>query len=215
MDKKLIEKINGITESEWDMLVLNLTRYTIYEMDRKTWMHRRIPNGLTPEDLALEAIADFLDRKRTWNYEKQPNLLYFLKSVVDSKISHLFELDDYKRTQPFPMTEEGQEVEEMLDKANPAADHACYSPIKSLNPEEILLKKEEKQGDEAVVRMLIDLIAGDKELETLFDLICDGLKPAEIAAKMRINVKEVYNLKKRLDRKCRELRATIKSKENL
>lgn len=215
MDRKLIQLLSEIKESEWDKLILNLTRYTFYEMERKYWKYERVPKGLTPEDIALESISALFKGTRKWDYAKQPDLLIFLKSVADSKISHLFEMEDYNLIERIPTTEDGQEVEELLKKADPVPEHACYWPTDPQNPEETLIQKQVSEGDKATVSAFFEVVKGDDQLENLFMLIMDGyMKPSEIAEEMKIDVKEVNNLQKRLRRKFKNSEVTPKPRRN-
>lgn len=216
MDRKLIQLLSEIKESEWDKLILSLTRYAFYEMERKYWKYGRVPKGLTPEDIALESISDLFEGTRKWDYANQPDLLSFLKSVVDSKVSHLFELEDYNLIERFPITEDGQEAEELMKKADPVSEHACYSPTDPQDPEETLIQKQVMEGDKAAVSALFETVKGDDQLENLFMLIMDGyIKPSEIVEEMKIDVKEVNNLQKRIRRKYKNLRSNTKTKEKL
>lgn len=216
LDRKLIQLLSEIKESEWDKLILNLTRYAFYEMERKYWKYERVPKGLTAEDIALESISDLLEGIRKWDYTNQPNLLNFLRSAVDSKISHLFEMKDYNLIERFPVTEDDQEREELMKKADPVSEHACFSPADPQNPEETLIQKQVSERDKAAVSALFEAVKGDDQLENLFMLIMDGyMKPSEIAEEMKIDVKEVNNLQKRLRRKFKKLRSNTKPKEKL
>lgn len=214
LDRKLTQILCEIKEYEWDKLILSLTKYTFYEMERKYWKYGRVPKGLTPEDIALDSITALFEGTRKWDYANRPDLLGFLKSVADSKISHLFELEDYNLIERFPVTEDGQEVEELMKKADPVSENACYSPADPQDPEKILIQKQAIEGDKAAVSALFEVVKGDDQLENLFMLIMDGyLKPSEIAEKMKIDVKEVNNLQKRIRRKYKNLRSNTKTKE--
>ena len=207
MDREVIKRIE---EAAWDGIILKLTNYAIFKTNRLYWKYRTLPQGLTPEDMVMEAINKMFEGKRKWNPSKNPDLYSYLKSVVDSDISHIYETKEYGLTQPFPETEERQEVEELLDRADPTSDHAIYLTPPVLNPEETLLEKEKIKGDEATVDLFFEAIKGDKKLEDLASLIMEGYtKPAEIAEQMGIDVKEVNNLQKRFRRKSKEFRNNI------
>lgn len=189
-----------------------LTNYAQRKIYRIRWRYETdtLPKGQTAADIALEAIKDIFDGNRKWNLSKNPDLYTYLTSIVDSKISHLYELKEHKLTKSMPITEEGREVEELLDKADPTSDHAIYLTPSSNNPEDILLEKEKIKRDETAVNAFFEAIHGDKDLEKLASLIMDGyVKPSEIAEQMGVEVKEVYNLQKRFRRKCKELKMNL------
>lgn len=204
MDKEVIKLLE---EADWNSITLKLANYTVYKLKRITWKEQRLPMGLMPEDMVQETIASLFEGTRNWNRTKYPDLFEYLKSIIDSKVSHLYESKEYKLTQPFPTTEEGQEVEEILDKADPTSDHAIYLTPSSNNAEDALLEKEKIKWDEAAVNAFFEAIHGDKDLEKLASLIMDGyVKPSEIAEQMGVEVREIYNLQKRFRRKCKEFK---------
>lgn len=212
MDK---EAIKYIEEAEWESITLKLTRYAILKIGRLSWKNWKPPKGLMAQDIVQEAIVSLFEEKRIWNRTKYPDLYWYLKSVIDSKVSHLYKLKEYKLTQPFPTTREGQEVEELLDKTDSADDNAAYLAQTILNPNETLLEKEKKENDEAIINAFFEAIKGNIVLERVASLIMDGYtKPSEIAEQMGIEAKEVYNLQKRFRRKCEEFRDNILKKEN-
>ena len=45
------------------------------------------PGGIEAADLAAAAIVDILEGNRVWDPKAHPDLLNFLRSVVDSKVS--------------------------------------------------------------------------------------------------------------------------------
>lgn len=210
------EAIKYIEEVDWESITLKLTRYAILKIKRLSWKHERLPMGLTDEDMAQEAIANLFEGKRNWDRAKYPDLYWYLKSVIDSKVSKLYKLKEYKLTQPFPTTREGQEVEELLDIADPSDDNATYLMQPILDPNETLLEKEKKGNDEVIVNTFFEAIKGDKDLERLLSLFMDGYtKPSEIAEQMGIKAKEIYNLQKRFKRKYKEFRNNTLKKEIL
>lgn len=207
MDRELIKRIE---EVDWDKIIFKLTIYTLFKIKRLTWKYGTLPQGLTPEDIVMGAINKMFEGERKWNPSKYPDLYIYLKSVVRSDVSHLYEAKEYEIIQPIPETEEGQEIEELLDKADPTSDHAIHLTSSVLNPEEALIEKENMKNDEVTVDLFFEAIKGDKELEDLAALIMEGYtKSAEIAEQMGIDVKEVYNLRKRFRRKGKEFRNNI------
>lgn len=213
MDKEVIKLLE---EADWDIITLKVTKHTVYKLKRINWKEQRLPLGLMPEDIVQEAIGSLFEGNRNWNRIKYPDLIEYLKSVIDSIVSHLYKSKEYKITQPFPTIEEGQEVEEFLDKADPSADHAIYLMPSSNNPEDALLEKEKMKRDETVVNAFFEAIQGDKDLEKIASLIMDGyIKPSVIAKQMGVEVREVYNLQKRFKRKCKEFKINSFKREEI
>jgi len=72
-----------------------IERLAIFALRRKRSRYWRgvwdghLPGGKEVADIVQEALDDVLLGRRTWNPEKHPDLLDFMRSVVNSKISHL------------------------------------------------------------------------------------------------------------------------------
>jgi len=210
------EIVKHLEEANWERIILMLTNYAQKKIDRIKWRYETdtLPMGQTSADIALEAIKDIFDGNRKWNLSKNPDLYTYLTSIVDSKISHLYELKEHKITKSMPTTEEGQDIEELLDKAEPTSDHAIYLTPSNYNPEDALLEREKIKRDEATVNAFFEAIQGDEDLEKLASLIMDGyVKSSEIAEQMNVDVKEIYNLRKRFKRKCKDFKANSFKKE--
>ncbi|MFQ6043791.1 MAG: hypothetical protein ACE5PV_23300, partial [Candidatus Poribacteria bacterium] len=135
---------------------------------------------------------------RRWNPDKNPDLLRYLKSVVDSLVSHLVESEDHKRLQYFPETEDGVDLEDVLPLA------AVSLSRRPKIPEEEFL---EKEREEQVLSEIFAAVNGDVELEALFEALMEGYtKPAEIAQAWNRDVKDVYRLVRKLRRRIGRLK---------
>jgi hypothetical protein len=185
------EVINLIKATNWENIIYKLTLYAKHKIDRYSWKYNKIPKGLTHEDIALEAIHDVLSNKRKLNPGKNHDLEKYLTSIIDSKISHLYELKEYQITEQIPELSEGNEfLNEINNNSN-------------LNPEEIFFKQEKQQNDKAVADSFLKFIEGDSDLESITLYIMDGYtKPKDIANQMGIDMKRFYNLQKKFKRKC-------------
>jgi hypothetical protein len=154
----------------------------------------------------MEAIVKLWTEEVCWDYETK-DLLFLLKGVIDSQVSHLFDNDEYLTTGRFPIaSSEGinkdVEVEELLKRANPYEEHARdLTPSAPPNPEEALLGKEQEKQDKTVTDILLERLKGNKELEDAFLCVMAGTtKPQAIAEEMGIEVRHVNNLQKKLRR---------------
>lgn len=207
MDKEVLRRLEGMDSAEWDRIVLQLTAYAGNLLRRKSWRTGTAPAGVMADDLVLESIEAIFDEKRKWNPSNNPDLSNYLKSVVKSKVSHLYELKEYKTTDRYRETEDGKTIDEQT--ADPSADHALHLVQEQpKSPEEILLYKQECDNDKRVVDSFLDAIKGDDELEELVLIIMDGhIKSREIAKQMGKDEKYVYNLMKRFKRRCEEFKA--------
>jgi len=89
--------IPDLSDDEWGELVERLALHAYSKLRRLFWrgvpytQGGVVPGGVSPEDLAAEAVESFLEGTRVWHKDKKPEFLDFLMSVVDSKVSHLVE----------------------------------------------------------------------------------------------------------------------------
>jgi len=203
------EVIDQLEKADWENIILKLGRHSAVRINRLSWRHRMLPVGLEVEDIVLESIGDTLGEERKWDPNKNPDLLNYLKSVVDSKISHLLELKEYLVTEPLEKTINEQE-KNLLDTTEVKTDFEGDSAQMFADPEEALVEKEEREHAKNAVELLREKIQGDEELEEIFLCLEEGYtKPSEIAEQLGVDVKEIYNREKRLKRKCNELKQII------
>lgn len=197
MDKKTLDLLE---KTDWKRIHLQLEEYALYKAKRLHWrsgIYRDLPQGKTPKDIAQEAIEKTLAEERNWDPEKQPDILAFLKSVVDSLINHLVQSQNHRKLQPLPENGDGNIREDIVQE---------WNPNPPLNPEEELLNKEEEERADRIMSMMFDAVAGDADLEIILDARTEGcVKAEEIAETKNMDIKKVYNLIKKLKRKSRKL----------
>mgnify|MGYP002625096481 CR=1 FL=1 len=96
----ILQEILNLSVDEQKRLLGRLTHYALWKMLRLTWRGASIarggsvPGGYEPYDFALDAIAKAMDGTRPWNRDRYKTLESFLRSIVDSDISHLVESVD-------------------------------------------------------------------------------------------------------------------------
>lgn len=198
VDADILERLEA---ANWEHMALALTDYALFKVRRLKWRtgdKESLPKGMTAEDLACEAIEKVWSGERQWNPTESPDLLAFLKSVVDSLVSHLVLSADHLYVQRMPETSDGREIEELLKVADPSSDTAQDIVTVQHDPECLVISR---MTAERFVGALFEEIAGDGELEGMVTALMGGaVKPKEIAKEMGIEVERVYKLRERLDR---------------
>ncbi len=207
MNNELVEKLK---EVDWDRFILELARFASKRIERLSWKHARIPKGLTADGIALQAIEKVFDEERRWDPQKDPDLMKYLKSTVNSLISKLYKSKEYQITERF---EEGEDGEDLIplpaDSDSPHSVAILGQPI--ANPEQILLKKEEEQQAKEMTDKFLESLEDDEELgEIVLCLLEDITKPADIAQELGVEVEEIYTRRKRLIRRYGEFKNIIK-----
>ena len=179
-DPRVFERIQAIGKERLDEIIVQLGLYAAWQIARKTrWMPRGVlPKGYDAESLALEAISRVLDGSRRWNPEAEPDFLRYLKSVVTSILWDLQKAAEKERLEP---GSEDEETSVELASRNPGPD-------------------EETELDDVKNRMMSSIKDGDEQLVLL--CLFDGVtKPADISAQTRLSVKDVYRVKRNIQRR--------------
>jgi DNA-directed RNA polymerase specialized sigma24 family protein len=195
VDRETVEKLE---KADWDRIIPELARFALKRVQRLSWKQERIPKGLNADGIACEAIALVFDGDRRWDPEKDPDLMGYLRSVVNSLISHLYELKDYKISERFREYEDGGEQVPVPEGAD--------GPVDLINdPEKMLIEQEEARLGEELYDDLLDFLKDDDELgEVVLCIREDAVKPREIARLLGVEAEEIYSRKKRLQRRYDE-----------
>ncbi len=185
---------NLIENTDWKRISIELEEYAIYKAKRLYWKsgYRDLPQGKTPEDVAYEAIEKTLSGERNWNPDKNPDILSFLKSVVDSLIYHLVQSTNHKVVDPLPINPDGGIREDKIPNVPP-------------DQEKYLLAEERERK---LAKTILELTTGDSGLEAIMEAIMEGcIKAKNIAEASNMDVKHVYGLIRKL--KLRVLKLDI------
>lgn len=195
-------ELDKLNSDELTQLVERLTHHAMGLIRRHTWRGFKIaqggsvPGGIDPADIASAAITDVIEGTRTWNQEVEPDLLAFLCSVVDSKVSHLVCCAENRVTRRMP---------------SPAADEPEFdAPGREPDPAVTCAEQESLDRLRTAIRQEI---SGDKLVEGLFQCLDSGVtKPADIALLLDLKVADVNNGQKRLRRKVEALLKTPRNR---
>lgn len=176
-----------------------LTHYALAKLGQKWWRgvwNGKIPGGIQAGDLAVSAIEAALigdpdQGGRHWDIEKNPDLMTFLRDIIDSKASHLVErAENYREREPHPV--EGESESDFLDRKR---DH------RTLPPESFEVSADEEAANERLFFALLDEVKNDPLLPKILECKWDGIcGRAEIAAKLGVDANAITQAQKRLDR---------------
>ncbi len=192
-----------LSEEALHTLILELGRYALSVSRRLYWRTHNtveLPGGETVDSIVSKALTKVLAGERRWDPQKAPDLKAYLMGVIDSLLNHLAEHRDNRVLSAMPETGS--------DGLRPAA--------RSSDPETALLRKEQAEHDAHVLRLLIEESEDDPMVVQMIRTMQDGVgKPGDIAAALRIDVTDVYNAMKRLDRKILRLRRHLQATQNV
>jgi|GEM_PF-3124265 len=190
---KAVVALPELTDDQWKEIVERLTHHATCLILRHTWRGLRldqggsVPGGIDPADLAADAIIDVIERRRNWNQVAYPDFLDFLRSVVDSLVSHLVQSLENRVARRMPPP---------TDAGKPAFDVAASDS----DPADVCLDQDEL---EKFRNDLVKEIGDDALVAGLFSCLEAGdTKPEDIAGLLDATVKDVNNAQKRLRRKA-------------
>jgi hypothetical protein len=204
--------------ANWKHIQLKLMEYALFKVARLSWRtpDGSLPRGLTAEDLVVQAIQKTFEGAtasdsekgptapgaRHWNPQRQPNLLEFLKAVVDSDVSHLVNSEDHRVLKHF----------EPGDFERHAGAVSATS-----SAERQLIRGEEDRAHAAELDWIASIECEfDDDPEVLLILSSyrrqseeeDQVKPQQVAEDTGLPIETVRNGIKRMRRKLFALRKT-------
>ncbi len=159
-----------------------------------------VPGGYEPYDFAIDAIKKAMDGTRPWNRAEYKTLEGFLRSIINSDISHLVEsVDNSTGRRLGPQSGKDETV------------GAYVAPSTEPDPLIVLIDKEwQGRFHEAAIKEL----KGEEFLIKLLECMeAEITEPREIAELLGTTVDQVNNEKKKLRRRLSELHTRIKPAE--
>lgn len=198
MDREA-KRIQLLQHQPWEEIILKLDKYALQKARRLYWptasthLHT-LAKAISPTDIAREAITRLFEGKRDWDPDKAPDVLHYLKGVVDSLMSALVESAEVSEVRvSVAYRETGNSGEDDFNLRPTAVESA---PLHQA-PASPVVVAESNELQERVFA----LVEGDDSLESLVLCLAEGYtKRAEIAQKLGLSVDEVTNLRKRLQR---------------
>jgi hypothetical protein len=186
-----------LAQHPWDETIKRLLYYTLYQVRARTWRGIRggsMPGGREAEDIVSQAVEDILAGRRAWDPARYPDLFVYLRSIVDSKLSHLgTSAENWRMLAAFPPLENGY----------PWTTGGRKQPCDSAaSPPEVLIQAEEERLAEALLQGFANSLVEEPLLQGIVRCILDGIdKPAAIASRVGVTIERVYSARRRLQRK--------------
>ena len=188
----------------WDETIPRLLRHTRSRIRAMVWRGRpggELPGGQEAEDLVYGSIAKLMDGTRKWDPAREPDLEAHLRDIIGSELNHLavgFENRRMVGEAALPRLKEEDAPAQPLDRF----------PSAELPPPDAMAERTNNAEGEAFAKGFLDSVADDAPLKAVAALVMAGeTKPAEIARTLGIPVAEVYNTRKRLQRRLTEFMA--------
>jgi hypothetical protein len=203
--KEARDALAYMSEEDLTEMILRLGRYTLRESNRLRWRTGdsvELPGGETVDSIVSLALEKTLSGERQWNSEAQPNIQEYLMDVIDSLLYHLATTKENTLFVSPSLPNDAMGAERYLD-SKPSGKAVDWLIRTELSPEAALLRKEEEALHERAFELLLIESQNDPMLLQVIEAVVNGNdKPDKIATATGLNIREVYNAMKRLDRKA-------------
>jgi len=194
--------IPNLSDDEWLKLLKRLTLYADRKLVRLSWRGitsargGKPPGGVEAEDLVAEAVTDVIEGTRAWDQEANPDLLKHLRSVVGSKISHLVEGLENRRTR-------------RLGPPDPNEESSTAYQVASRDPSPVELVADREAADRLRAAVHAEL-RDDASAYQIMECLEAGMERAEIIEYLGIPAADFDNAKRRLCRKVEKALYNVK-----
>ena len=203
--------IQNISQEQWLKYFHELVLYAESRCRKWQWRTGRsnLPKGFSPDAIANEAIAKLLSGERVWNHETYPgdNPTPFLKNVVASIVYRLGHSVAHQTAAS--LEDESTAVDS--DGDSYTRDLEAAEGIEGFSPPPIS-SPEDKIFARQIHELVREAIADRPDLITVYEYLCQGMKPAEIAVEMGID-NEVYVKIRTIHRRAEKIAAEILGQE--
>jgi DNA-directed RNA polymerase specialized sigma24 family protein len=193
-----LANVPELTADEWTEVVERLSLHASSKLRRLHWrgvsgsIGGKTPGGIEADDLAQWAIFDVIEGRRTWDPRADSDFLKLLQGVVDSKVSHLVEGLENRKSRRLGLASAG-------DESLVAYEVEASGP----SPAQLIANRDSAESFRAAV---IKSLEGDNlAFKVLECLEAEYTKPSEISEMLGISVPDVNNAQKRLRRKLDDL----------
>jgi hypothetical protein len=194
--------LGRMSDNELERMILELGYYASKVRNEYRWRMKEreaLPKGETVNSVVSLALEKVLSGERRWNPAQQPDFMKFMRDVIDSLINHLARGKDNTLLTPALDEDSGGDWHTGSKKAAHDTEWLARSEA---TPEQALIDKELQAHRDEAIRALLEECAGDQALTKIVNAMLEGYDQCgEIAQVVGIEVKDVYNAMKRLDRK--------------
>ncbi|UCG71017.1 MAG: DsbA family protein [Thermoplasmata archaeon] len=191
----------SLAAQRWDQVIPRLVEYARARIRIRIWAGRKdgpLPGGKEAEDMVYEAIEKTLDGRRAWDARAHPDLEAYLRDVIESDLNHL--AVGFENRRFLPASQVGFT---MIDDEPVPLVERVPSPVPG--PQADLELDDERREALAFRDAFIQSLGDEPELAVVVRHIIEGVeRPAELAEKAGVPAKDIYNMRKRLQRRLLE-----------
>jgi hypothetical protein len=194
--------LGRMSDDELEKMILELGYYASKVSNEYRWRTKEkeaLPKGETVNSVVSLALEKVWSGERRWNPAQQSDFMKFMRDVIDSLMNHLASGKDNILLMPAP----DEDIEGDWHTGSKEAAHDTeWLARREATPEQALIDRESQAQKDEAIRALLEECAGDPVLTKIVNAMLDGYDQCgQIAQVVGIEVKDVYNAMKRLDRK--------------
>jgi hypothetical protein len=179
MDSKIRKALDA---QDWPNIMLKLYAHAIF---RLKWFGIKSEvrlQGKEYKDFAQEAVTLVFEGRRQWKPQNHPDIVEYLKQVINSLISNLLKSDEIKKAVDADLTDEMNDellFDDMFEK-------------KLLNQD--------------LIEQIEDTLLEDADMWLVFTDLAKGMSPLEISKIYGMDIAKIQNIQKRIKRHVRNIK---------
>lgn len=187
------EMLALLGSQDWESLLKELLYYAMTRIKNREWLSvwgGQPPGAKEAYDLVMDSVLDVINGVRF--VPEGVQIIAFLKNVIRSKISHLVEGSENRRTTR--MQAEGDDGGNEIEETD--------FQWAGAGPDLETVSEETEKQNARLLDLLIEDLSDDPELQKIIECNLDGIfKRQEIASRLGKTVNEITNISKRLARR--------------
>lgn len=172
---------NKLSAQNWGEIMDKLYAHSIARINWFGLKSEIRMQGKESKDFAHEAVTLLWEEKRIWDDLKEPDIVNFLKGVINSLIYNMVKS---KEREVFT----GKDLTEGINDS-------LFIDI----------MMEERLVGEEFLKKIEETMHSDSDMWLVFSSLLEGLKPADIENKYGIQIEKVRNIQKRLRRHIKNI----------
>lgn len=177
--------LDRLSNENWSEIIPKLQYYSLNKIKRYPFLSNKFNINNLALHFSDESIKQIWLEERTWNINYYKDLYSLLRGAVDSLIYNFLNSKEIETTNIIT-----DEVEDELTGSTNIESDIIAGEIES---------------------EIAKILGEDIDAYNVFNCLKDGLKPKRISEELEIDVKEIYNILKRVDRKLENIRQNLKS----
>lgn len=170
------ETLKTLNSQDWKTIMTKLYAHAIFRLNWFGIKSETRLQGREAKDFAHQAVTLVYGGDRNWDPMKEPDLVKYLKQVVNSLISNLLKSEENKRATAADLTDE-------------VNDGSLFDNM-----------FEQKLIGDDLREKIEDTLADDSDMWLVFTSLAVGMTPLDIFKKYGTEIEKIRNLQKKLRR---------------